>query len=62
MKGNVAIRPYRKNKQTGCDFCSYQAVCQFDPTMSDNSYRQLFDKKDDEVWSIMKGTDSVNGR
>ncbi len=62
MKGNVAIRPYRKNKQTGCDYCSYQAVCQFDPTMSDNSYRQLFDKKDDEVWSIMKGTDSVNGR
>ena len=62
MKGNVAIRPYRKNKQTGCDYCSYQAVCQFDPTMSDNSYRQLFDKKDDEVWSILKGTDSVNGR
>ncbi len=62
MKGNVAIRPYRKNKQTGCDYCSYQAVCQFDPTMSENSYRQLFDKKDDEVWSIMKGTDNQNGR
>jgi ATP-dependent helicase/nuclease subunit B len=57
MKGNVSIRPYRKNTTTSCDYCSFSAACQFDTAMKENSYRQLYDREDEEVWSIMKEED-----
>jgi len=28
-------------------------VCQFDTTMKENTFKLLYDKKDDEIWSLM---------
>lgn len=41
MHGNIAIAPYRLDKETACRFCSYAAVCQFDPLLPENDYRWL---------------------
>ncbi|GAE90735.1 ATP-dependent nuclease [Acetivibrio straminisolvens JCM 21531] len=53
MKGNVPIKPYKKKGTTSCKYCSFLPVCQFDTTMKENSFRNFYDKKDDEVWSLM---------
>jgi ATP-dependent helicase/nuclease subunit B len=55
LKGNVAIRPYKKNKFISCKYCSYSSICQFDSRLEDNNYRILKDVKDDEVWKLLEG-------
>ncbi len=54
LKGNVTIKPYKKNKLTPCRFCGYSSVCQFDPRLKDNTYRTLKDLRDNEVWRILE--------
>lgn len=53
MKGNVSINPYKKKGTTSCKYCSFLPVCQFDTTMKENTFKLLYDKKDDEIWSLM---------
>ncbi len=53
IKGNAAIRPYRKKGITSCKYCGFSAVCQFDPVREENTFRQLFDREDEEVWRLM---------
>ncbi|UWG96270.1 helicase-exonuclease AddAB subunit AddB [Dehalobacter sp. DCM] len=55
MSGNVAISPYKKKGTTSCKYCSYAAVCQFDPSRKENTFRLLTDKKDEEVWGLLGG-------
>lgn len=64
IEGNVAISPYKKRSVTACTFCSYSSICQFDPSVKDNSYRFLDDIKDEDVWPMMRGEspkDASNG-
>ncbi len=56
MKGNVPIKPYKKKKVTSCQYCSYSSVCQFDLTQKENSFKQLHDRENDEVWKLMSET------
>ncbi len=30
--GQISINPYKKGKETGCDYCIYKAICGFEPT------------------------------
>ncbi|HWQ71118.1 MAG TPA: helicase-exonuclease AddAB subunit AddB [Desulfitobacteriaceae bacterium] len=53
MQGNAAIRPYRKKAITSCSYCSYAAVCQFDPAREENTYKTIYERKDEEVWSLL---------
>jgi len=53
VKGNVAIKPYKKKKLTSCQYCSYSSVCQFDLTQKENSFNLLHDREDDAVWKLM---------
>ncbi len=53
MKGNVPIKPYKKKKITSCQYCSYSSICQFDLTQNENSFKQLHDRENDEVWKLM---------
>lgn len=41
LDGEVAIAPYRTNYGSACDFCAYHAICQFDPLLPANNYREL---------------------
>jgi ATP-dependent helicase/nuclease subunit B len=53
INGNIAIRPYKKKKQTPCTYCNYGAICQFDERLSDNEYKIISDKDEEEIWSLM---------
>jgi len=55
MKGDVIIQPYKKKDTTSCTYCSFSAVCQFDPVRKENTYKLLHEKKDNEVWKMMGG-------
>ena len=50
LKGDITIKPYKKNKETACDYCIYSSVCQFDNCMKDNSYRVINELSDNEIW------------
>jgi ATP-dependent helicase/nuclease subunit B len=54
LSGNISISPYKKKKETPCQFCSYKSVCRFDVTIKENSYRILGDKNKDEIWDAVK--------
>ncbi|MDD4504144.1 MAG: PD-(D/E)XK nuclease family protein, partial [Clostridiaceae bacterium] len=55
LKGNISISPYRRKRMTACAYCGYASICQFDTRLSGNNYRNLQDKKEDEVWELMRG-------
>lgn len=38
LKGNVDIKPYNYEKQTGCDFCKYKTICNFNTNIKGNEY------------------------
>ena len=50
LKGDISIKPFKKKKETACDYCIYASVCQFDCDMKDNKYRIINDLSDEEVW------------
>ncbi|MGI6712237.1 MAG: helicase-exonuclease AddAB subunit AddB [Bacillota bacterium] len=54
MKGNVAIQPFKKKGSTSCKYCGFSPICQFDPARKENTFKLLHDKKDEDVWSLMK--------
>lgn len=55
MQGEVSIKPYKKKDITSCTYCSFSAVCQFDPGRKENRYKLLHEQKDDQVWRMMDG-------
>ena len=38
-KGNIEIKPFYKDKKTGCDYCKYKSICQFNT--NNNSYNYI---------------------
>lgn len=52
--GDVRMLPYKRKKQTACDYCVYGSVCAFDPTLPDNKYKSLRTMKNDEAISCMR--------
>ncbi|KAB8139213.1 helicase-exonuclease AddAB subunit AddB [Gracilibacillus oryzae] len=57
LEGEVDVNPFQKQDQVACTFCSYRSVCQFDPTLPENSYRKLKDLKDEEAIEAMNRGD-----
>lgn len=49
VNGDISISPYKRKKETSCDYCSYMSICQFEHGIKGNTYRYLSDMKDDEV-------------
>lgn len=54
VEGEVGIVPYKLKDRTPCTFCSFKSVCQFDQSLEDNQYRNLADKKQKEILSILR--------
>ncbi len=54
MRGNVAIKPYKKKGITSCRYCSFSPVCQFDTARAENRFRHLTDHADAEVWEKLR--------
>lgn len=38
MKGNIDIKPYNYKKQTGCEYCTYKSICNFNTSFKSNEY------------------------
>lgn len=39
--GSISINPVRVARKTACDWCPYGSVCRFDPSVTDNKYRNV---------------------
>lgn len=61
LKGNISISPYKRKRITACTYCSFLPVCQFDTMINDNKFRNLQDKKDDEIWGLITEDRTVEG-
>lgn len=59
LNGNISVTPCRKKDFTPCSYCRYLAVCGFDPGIEGNSFRNLTDKKDEEIFALMKGNSDL---
>ncbi len=55
LSGQIDIRPYKKKEFTPCSYCEYSAICQFDPTLKENNYKIIKDRKDQEIWELLEG-------
>jgi len=53
-RGDVKLAPYKRKKQTACEYCAYGSVCAFDPTISDNNYKNIRTMKNDEAIGCMR--------
>ena len=58
MSGEVAIQPYRYKGKEPCTYCSYPAVCGFDPLLPGHSYRLLQPREAEEIWSKIRAARS----
>lgn len=54
LSGDISINPYRRSNQTPCTFCSFRSLCQFDPALPTNSYRDLKKLSDDQVIDMIQ--------
>ena len=58
--GNIAVHPFRKkDKTSGCDYCSYHAVCKFDTKLSGFKYRKVLEEKDNSTLSADEFLDQM---
>ena len=54
LKGNINIRPYNKKGKTPCEYCSYKAICGFNPRMCGNNYNYIDRKSKDDIIKKMR--------
>lgn len=54
LGGDVSIKPYKKKRVTSCMYCNYASICQFDSNLSENKYKILPERKDEEVWELIE--------
>jgi len=53
VSGDISIAPSSLAKDTACRYCAYKAVCQFDPLLPGNRFRELQKMKADAVWAVI---------
>jgi len=65
LDGEIDINPYKKDAggTTPCGYCDFNAVCQFDVSVSGNKYRKIKKQSKEEVMFdiLNEGGDSSNG-
>ena len=55
VDGDVGITPYKMKEKTPCTFCSFKSVCQFDQSLEENQFRNLPQKKQNDVLDLLRG-------
>lgn len=50
INGNIKNEPIKRKNSTGCDYCEYKTICQFDRKLG-NQFKMLEELKDEEVWN-----------
>jgi len=54
IRGNAAIEPYRRDKDSACTYCPYHSICQFDPLFEGNQYRYIPDYSPAQVMGLIR--------
>jgi len=54
LDGEIAVAPYRLGTRRPCTTCPFHAVCQFDPLLEGNSYRDLPSLSRQEAWELIR--------
>ena len=49
LDGNIALKPYYKNKKTPCEYCSYKDMCGFNSGIFKTEYRFINAKTKEDV-------------
>ncbi|MBO8140598.1 MAG: helicase-exonuclease AddAB subunit AddB [Firmicutes bacterium] len=52
--GDVSVRPYRLSRRRPCSHCPYHSVCQFDPLLPGNGYRDLPPLSREAAWQVIE--------
>lgn len=50
--GNIKNEPIKRKNSTGCDYCEYKVICQFDRKLG-NKFKVLEELNDEEVWQLI---------
>lgn len=53
LQGNIQVKPYMKDKKTGCDYCDYRSICGFDEKVPDCKYNSLRNLSEEEIFLRM---------
>lgn len=49
FSGKIDLKPYNKDGNTPCEYCSYKAICSFNPGFCNNQYSYIDKKQKDEI-------------
>ena len=55
LSGNIELKPYNKKGKKPCEYCSYKAICGFNPRMCGNNYNYIDKKTKDDIILKMRG-------
>ena len=50
MDGKIQVKPYRRKKNTACDYCVFADLCGFDRKIPGSAFRQLKEFPKEEIW------------
>lgn len=50
LEGNNRINPYKNGMHTSCDYCPYNEVCGFSPSLGGKGFRKFANLKPEEIW------------
>ena len=54
LQGNIEVSPYEYGQMTGCDYCNYKNICQFDKKVEGYEYRRFAKADMENVLERMK--------
>ncbi len=50
ITGNIKVYPYKYKSDTGCEYCDYKDICNFEILNKKVKYNNLKELKDEELW------------
>ena len=54
ITGNIKVYPYRYKGDTGCEYCNYKDICNFEILNKKEKYNTLKEIEKDEIWDKIK--------
>lgn len=54
FSGDISVHPYRYGQKKACDYCSFKAICGFDPSFEGFDWHRLRKMKKDEIWQMIR--------
>ena len=61
LAGEIEVAPYRRKKDSACDYCAFHAICGFDPKIPGYHFRRLKEQTPEEIWERIEGKEASHG-